>query len=161
MGGGTNNDSGNSPSHPLTLNAQHATLLPVAGRVASVGVDICDVGRIREMLARFPERLPGRILTEREAAYCLARPDPAPHIAARFAAKEAVVKCLGGGCSVREIEVERALSGAPSISLHGRAAARAAGRRILISLSHLDYLATAFAVLVDDDTAITPQSSTP
>jgi holo-[acyl-carrier protein] synthase len=134
----------------LTLNTQHSTLNTLSGRVSAVGVDICDVGRIREMLRRFPKRLPGRVLSEREAEYCLSRPDPAPHIAARFAAKEAVIKCLGGGCSLREIEVQRALSGAPSITLMGRAATRAAGRRVLISLSHLDTLAAAFAVLVED-----------
>jgi holo-[acyl-carrier protein] synthase len=144
------NEEADSPSS--SSNTQHPTpnTIPLGGRVAGIGVDICDVGRIRRMLERYPARLAGRILSEKEAAYCLSRADPAPHVAARFAAKEAVVKCLGGGCYVKEIEVERALSGAPSIRLHGRAAARAAGRRVLISLSHLDHLATAFAVLLDD-----------
>jgi holo-[acyl-carrier protein] synthase len=118
------------------------------GNVVSVGVDLVDVGRVREALARYPKRFAGRVLSEREAAYCLSRPDPAPHVAARFAAKEAVIKCLGGGCSLREIEVVRALSGFPSITLHGRAKERAGNREVLISLSHLDNLASAFAVLV-------------
>jgi holo-[acyl-carrier protein] synthase len=113
----------------------------------AVGVDLTDVGRVRAALARHGQRFVGRILTDAEAAYCLSRPDPAPHIAARFAAKEAVIKCLGGGCGFREIEVERALSGAPSIRLSGKAATRAAGRRVLVSLSHLDQIAAAFAVL--------------
>lgn len=120
-----------------------------SGRVLAIGVDLTDVGRVRDALARHGGRFTGRVLSDREAAYCLSRPDPAPHIAARFAAKEAVIKCLGGGCALREIEVVRALSGSPSITLHGRAATRAAGRRVLISLSHLNDMAAAFAVLTD------------
>lgn len=116
---------------------------------ASVGVDLVDVGRIRQVIARHPERFARKVLSESETAYCFSRPDPAPHIAARFAAKEAVIKCLGGGCALHEIEVVRALSGFPSIRLHGRAATRARGRTVLISLSHLEHLAAAFAILVE------------
>lgn len=122
--------------------------MQIPGRVVSVGVDLADVGRVRSLVIRHPERFTRRILSAREADYCLSRPDPAPHIAARFAAKEAVIKCLGGGCSPREIEVERALSGVPSVKLHGRAKARAGSYEVRISLSHLDQIAAAFAVLV-------------
>ena len=102
--------------------------LPPGGRVVSVGVDLADVGRVRSALAHYAERFTARVLTPREADYCLSRPDPAPHVAARFAAKEAVIKCLGGACALPDIEVVRALSGFPSITLRGRAAERAAGR---------------------------------
>lgn len=122
---------------------------PSSFPITAVGVDLVDVGRIRAALDRRTERLTARILSPAEAAYCLSRPDPAPHIAARFAAKEAVIKCLGGGCSFRDIEVVRALSGFPSITLSGRAKARAGDCRVLVSLSHLDHLAIAFAVLVE------------
>lgn len=125
-------------------------MLPqISGRVCAVGVDLVDVGRVRNALVRHPERFARRVLTPGEAAYCLKRPDPAPHIAARFAAKEAVIKCLGGGCALSEIEVVRALSGSPSVTLHGRAKAKANGRIVLVSLSHLEHLASAFAVLVE------------
>ncbi|MBC8142229.1 MAG: holo-ACP synthase [Armatimonadetes bacterium] len=123
--------------------------VPTGGRVVAVGVDIADVGRIRAALARDAERFARRVLTTHERAYCFGRPDPAPHVAARFAAKEAVIKCLGGGCGLRDVEVVRALTGFPSISLTGRAAIRANGCRVLISLSHLPDLATAFAVLIE------------
>ena len=122
--------------------------MPIPGRVVAVGVDLTDVARVRSLVTRHPERFARRVLSSGEAAYCLSRPDPAPHIAARFAAKEAVIKCLGGGCSLREIEVERALSGAPSVKLHGRAKARAGNYEVRISLSHLEQIAAAFAVLV-------------
>lgn len=126
-------------------------VLPTGGRVVAVGVDLADVVRIREAIARDSDRFARRVLTDAEREYCFSRPDPAPHIAARFAAKEAVIKCLGGGCGLRDIEVVRALTGFPSISLTGRAEARAKGRRVLISLSHLKEIATAFAVLVEND----------
>lgn len=122
--------------------------MPIPGRVVAVGVDLTDVARVRSLVTRHPQRFARRVLSSEEAAYCLSRPDPAPHIAARFAAKEAVIKCLGGGCSLREIEVERALSGAPSVKLHGRAKARAGACQVRVSLSHLDQIAAAFAVLV-------------
>ena len=124
-------------------------MVPVGGNVVAVGVDLADVARIRKALWAFPERFVKRVLTESEAAYCLSRPDPAPHIAARFAAKEAVIKCLGEGVALTDICVERAMSGAPSVSLTGKAAEKAAGRTILISLTHLPDIACAFAVLVE------------
>lgn len=145
----------NSPSSPGPRFTDHRPLttnfppIPAGGRVTAVGVDIADVGRIRLMYKRFGKRLPGRVLSEKESEYCLSRPDPAPHIAARFAAKESVVKCLGRRCPLNEIEVTRALSGKPSVTLHGKAAELAGGRRILISLSHLDNVAIAFAVLLE------------
>ena len=122
--------------------------MQIPGRVIAVGVDLTDVSRVRSLVTRHPERFARRVLSPKEATYCLSRPDPAPHIAARFAAKEAVIKCLGGGCSLREIEVERALSGAPSVKLYGRAKERAGDYEVRISLSHLDQIAAAFAVLV-------------
>jgi len=123
-------------------------LLATGGNVVAVGVDLTDVDRIREVFRRDPERFARRVLTDAERDYCLSRPDPAPHIAARFAAKEAVIKCLGGGCGLRDIEVVRALTGFPSIALSGRAAERAGSCKVLVSLSHLPNLATAFAVLI-------------
>ena len=141
---------GNPPPYPLPLWGGGREERAGGGQnVVAVGVDLTDVPRIRKALGEFPERFVKRILTKSEAAYCLSRPDPAPHIAARFAAKEAVIKCLGGGVAFNEICVERAMSGAPSISLTGKAAEKAAGRKILISLSHLPGIACAFAVLVE------------
>ncbi|MDX1932724.1 MAG: holo-ACP synthase [Capsulimonadales bacterium] len=119
------------------------------GNALAIGVDLVDVDRVRDVLARYSDRFARKVLSEAEAAYCFSRPDPAPHIAARFAAKESVIKCLGGGCSLNEIEIVRALTGFPSVRLHGRASVRANGRAVLISLSHLDHMAVAFAVLTD------------
>jgi holo-[acyl-carrier protein] synthase len=144
--------SNTKAKHPASSAPTGLSVIPPGGRVTAVGVDIADVARVRLMYKRFGKRLLDRVLSAKEAEYCVSRPDPAPHIAARFAAKEAVVKCLGRRCPLGEIEVSRALSGKPSVILHGRASALAAGRRVLVSLSHLDNVAVAFAVLLEADT---------
>jgi holo-[acyl-carrier protein] synthase len=116
----------------------------------SVGVDIVDVARIERLLGR--DLAAERLLTPAEAAYCRARPATAEHVAARFAAKEAVLKALGTGLSEglrwTDIEVLNEAGGRPRVRLH-RAAAVLAARRGLaaleISLSHTATLAIAHA----------------
>jgi holo-[acyl-carrier protein] synthase len=119
--------------------------------VVGVGVDVCEVDRMRTVLARTPS-FKGRVFTERERDYCDRRRDPAERYAVRFAAKEAVLKAMGlgiGACALREIEVVRASSGAPSAVLHGRAAALAEERGITawhLSLTHAGPIAQALVV---------------
>jgi holo-[acyl-carrier protein] synthase len=116
-----------------------------------IGVDLCEVDRMRAALERTPT-LRDRIFTGREQAYCEDRRDPTERYAARFAAKEAVLKAMGvgiGACGWHEIEVARAESGAPSILLHGRARALADERGIrswLLTMTHTHRLAEAIAV---------------
>jgi holo-[acyl-carrier protein] synthase len=120
--------------------------------VIGVGVDVMEIARFAETLARRP-RIAERCFTEAEAAYCAAKPFPPQHFAARFAAKEAVGKALGIGMTRwREVEVVRG-RGAPTIALHGRYAER--GRqlgvvRIHVSLTHGEQSAIAFAVVEGD-----------
>jgi holo-[acyl-carrier protein] synthase len=122
-----------------------------AGTVLGLGLDVVELDRMRAALARTPG-LATRVFTEGERAYCLARRDPTERFAARFAAKEAVLKVLGEGIlrvPLREIEVVRAPSGQPSVRLHGRAAAKAADRGIAIwhlSLTHTATIASAVAL---------------
>jgi holo-[acyl-carrier protein] synthase len=116
--------------------------------VVGVGVDVMEIARFAQALARRP-RIAERCFTEAEAAYCAAKPFPPQHFAARFAAKEAVGKALGIGMTRwREVEVVRG-RGAPTIALHGLYAER--GRRlgvtrIHVSLTHGEQSAIAFAV---------------
>lgn len=104
-----------------------------------IGVDIVEIARIKKAITRWEERFLKRIYTERELE--LYRNDPAS-LAARFAAKEAVMKTLGTGnkgVSWREIEVLTQSNGRPEVYLYGRAQSRARKlrlERLAISLSH-------------------------
>ena len=124
--------------------------------IVAVGTDLVDVARIRKILDR-SERFLERVYTPSERADCESRADPAESFAARFAAKEAVMKCLesgwADGVSFDQIEVHSKPSGAVEIALHGRAAeiATAAGiGTIHLSLAHTAGLASAFAVASRD-----------
>jgi len=119
--------------------------------VIGIGVDLCEVDRMRAALTRTPT-LRDRVFTDDEQAYCDLRNDPTERYAARFAAKEAVLKAMGlgvGACRWRDIEVIRADSGAPSVHLHGGAQALANERGItrwLITMTHTSQTAEAIAI---------------
>nr|WP_082725928.1 holo-ACP synthase [Limnochorda pilosa] len=121
-----------------------------------MGVDLIEVARIRAAWNRFGDRFLNRIFAAGERAYALSRPDPAESLAARFAAKESVMKALGTGrhgVSWREIEVVRAPGGRPGIALSGRTRALA---RLLgvaawqLSLSHNREQALAQAIALGE-----------
>ncbi len=116
-----------------------------------IGVDLCEVDRMRTALERTPT-LRARVFTDDEQAYCDRRHDPTERYAARFAAKEAVMKAMGvgiGACRWRDIEVAKAASGAPSVRLHGGARTLADERGIErwhLTLTHTHRMAEAIAV---------------
>ena len=116
-----------------------------------IGVDVVEVPRMRALLARRP-RVAQRLFTPGEMAYAAARGDPTERLAARFAAKEAVMKALGAGfgeVAFREIEVVRAAGGRPTVGLSGRAAVRARQAGVTgwhLSLSHTATTAVAVAL---------------
>jgi holo-[acyl-carrier protein] synthase len=121
--------------------------------IVGVGVDLCEVERIRRTLERTPG-FEARVYTAAEQHYCRRARDPAERFAARFAAKEAVLKAMGAGlgaCPLRDIEVARAESGAPSVVLHGAAARLATERGVAnwhLSLTHTATTAEALVVAV-------------
>jgi holo-[acyl-carrier protein] synthase len=126
-------------------------------QVRGIGIDLVPISRMRGVLERWHERFLTRVFTDDEIAYCRARKDPAPHFAARFAAKEAGLKALGTGLrlgvSWRELEVRRERGGPPFLILRGRTRelARAKGaERMLLALSHDGDYAIAQAMLVSD-----------
>ncbi|HET6668596.1 MAG TPA: holo-ACP synthase [Pyrinomonadaceae bacterium] len=93
--------------------------------IVSIGIDIIEVRRVREVLKRTPT-FAERVFTEAERAYCDSRGVVAPqHYAARFAAKEAALKALQtgwrGGISWHDVEIAAHDSGAPYLVLHGMA----------------------------------------
>jgi holo-[acyl-carrier protein] synthase len=113
--------------------------------VTGVGIDLLEIDRLERALQRHP-RLAERLFTDAEREYAAARARPGRHLAARFAAKEAVVKALGltGGFGLREIEV--VAGEPPTVRLSGRAAEAAGDRQIDISLTHSRDNAAAVAI---------------
>ena len=122
--------------------------------VRGIGVDICRVERIAESLARFGDRMRKRLFTPDELAYCERHKDPLPHLAARFAAKEATSKALGTGmaCGVgwTQIEVLQPGGRVPEIRMTGVALERfnaLGASRSHLTLSHDGGMAVACVVL--------------
>ena len=121
--------------------------------IIGLGFDATDIPRVADMYARYGERFLRRVFTDGEIAYCTRRRHPAPHLAGRFAAKEAAMKALGTGHSQgvlwKDIEVFR-IGGPPQLRLHGGAARRAEQmgvERSLLTITHSDALAMAQVIL--------------
>jgi holo-[acyl-carrier protein] synthase len=114
--------------------------------MAGVGIDLIEIERIEAALARRP-RLAQRLFTAGELEYAEGRSRPGRHLAARFAAKEAVVKALGltGGFAPTDIEI--VAGEPPTVRLGGGAAEVAAGREVSISLTHSRETAAAVAIV--------------
>jgi len=116
-----------------------------------IGIDAVEIDRFRAVLARQPA-LAERVFTAGERSYVARSADPVPRLAARFAAKEAVMKALGvglGAFGFHYVEVVSAASGAPSLVLTGRAAALADDMGVVgwrLSLTHTSRSAQAVAV---------------
>jgi holo-[acyl-carrier protein] synthase len=108
-----------------------------------LGIDLIEIERVERALERRP-RLADRLFTPAELAYARKRARPGRHLAARFAAKEAVIKALGQGVPPRQIEVVS--SEPPRLQLHGRAAEVAGNTEIAISLTHSRDTAAAVAI---------------
>ena len=127
----------------------------------AVGIDVIEIARVRKVLERHPERFLQRVFTPEEVAFCRGR---VPELAARFAAKEAVMKALGTGArglAWREIEVLPNRRGKPLVYLHGNALKRGAEigiRGIDISLTHSHDLAIAAVVGAADDAPVDRQA---
>lgn len=121
--------------------------MPVVG----IGVDAVDIERFRRSLTRTPS-MRDRLFTVDELAYVAPKADPVPSLAARFAAREAVMKALGvglGAFGFHEAWVSRASSGEPSLVLSGAAAQLAADvgvDRWHLSITHTDTVAIAYVV---------------
>lgn len=122
--------------------------------IVSIGIDIIEVRRVREVLARTP-RFAERVFTDAERAYCESRGVvAAQHYAARFAAKEAALKALQtgwrGGISWQDVEIAARESGAPYLLLHGMARElfeKSGATTAHLSLSHTSEHAIAQVIL--------------
>ncbi len=119
-----------------------------------LGTDIVEIARIEQILRRFP-KVKARLFTGGEIAYCEKRMRSAQHYAVRFAAKESVMKALGGkgrpGIRFCDIEIVLDQAGKPRVRLHGRARLlkeKLGCIELKISLSHCHSYAVATALLV-------------
>jgi holo-[acyl-carrier protein] synthase len=122
--------------------------------ILGIGIDIIEVARIAASLEKFGHRFGKRILLPDETAYCLAHQHPAPFVAARFAAKEAVSKAfgtgIGGQLGWQDMEITHRDSGEPYVILHGKGKSLFESRRaknLFVSISHTDAYAAVVAVL--------------
>ncbi|MCX5830548.1 MAG: holo-ACP synthase [Deltaproteobacteria bacterium] len=122
--------------------------------IYGTGIDIVEVQRMAGIIARWGNRFVERVFTPGEIAYCHNRALPAMHFAARFAAKESLLKSLGiglgMGLSLQEIEVVSDQRGKPEVRLRGRAKGMLRRLRVSathLSLSHTRHAATAVVIL--------------
>ena len=122
--------------------------------VLGIGVDLVECARIQRSIDRFGDRFLHRIFTDGEIEYSMSMKFPARHLAARFAAKEAVSKAFGTGIGKamgwRDIDVRKKPSGEPFLVFSGLAQELAAKRGVtsaLITLSHTEHHAIACIVL--------------
>lgn len=111
--------------------------MPVVG----LGTDLARIDRFRKFIDDEKTALLGRLFTLGEREYAFAKKDPAPHLAARFAAKESCLKAFGtgwrDGLSWHDMEVVPDALGRPELRLSGRAAALAGEKRV--EVVHLSY----------------------
>lgn len=147
-------DAGNESAPRTLANAEWFSLIDTM--IVGTGIDLAEIPRIEQSIARYGDRFLGRIYTAAEQAYCLRKRNSAESFAARFAAKEAGAKALGTGISRGvtwlEIEVVRLPGGRPTLQFHGRAAqwaARLGAVRIALSITHTADLAMASVILED------------
>jgi len=111
--------------------------------LVGTGIDIVEIHRIAQSIARFGDRFLTRVFTAEEIAYCQRKKNSAESFAARFAAKEAGAKALGTGIqhgvTWKELEVRRQPGHRPNLYFTGRAreiAAELGVRHISLSLTH-------------------------
>ena len=117
-------------------------------KTIGIGVDIENIERFNGLAIKRDSQFLNKIYTKDELKYCFSHKNPAPHLAARFAGKEAVIKAISKGfnkiISAKDVEITNAPGGTPSAKI-----SHAPGRnlRVLISLSHCEDKAIAFAII--------------
>jgi holo-[acyl-carrier protein] synthase len=131
--------------------------------ILGLGLDLTEVARIGAMLERWGERFTRKVFTDGERGYALARANTACHLAARYAAKEALLKALAvpEGISWREIEVVGGGREQPQLRLHGRARRAADNLGVIglyLTLTHTSEVAAAVVVAVGGPRAAVARS---
>jgi holo-[acyl-carrier protein] synthase len=125
--------------------------------IISSGIDIIEVKRIKKSAQNYGKSFLEKVFTAQEISYAQKKRNPYEHLAARFAAKEAVVKAFGQTDAKpidwREIEIINRPNGCPKVKLHGELKKRKDKLKIseiIVSLSHIANFAVASAILVKE-----------
>jgi len=124
-------------------------------RILGIGTDITECLRIARMIERSGEQFIDRVYTAEEVRYCQGRSQSTQHFAARWAAKEAILKALGigsrRGVVWTDIEIRRDARGCPAVAVRGAikdALERLGAAEVLVSFSHCHTHATAYAIVM-------------
>jgi holo-[acyl-carrier protein] synthase len=131
--------------------------------IVGIGTDIVECLRIARMIERHGEQFLHRVYTDREIRYCQARHHATEHFAGRWAAKEAILKCLGTGrrrgLCWTDVEIRADPDGRPRVLVCGSAKEQARSLHvsdILLSIAHCRAYATAYALAVRDSPPAAP-----
>ncbi len=120
--------------------------------IIGIGVDIIEIDRIRKSIDRFGDHFLNKIYTKKELDYCLAKHNKYQHLAARFAAKEAIYKAIASGwekeATWKNIEITNEQNGLPTVKFLGKLNEFVSdGKEIKISLSHSENYVVAVALV--------------
>ena len=128
--------------------------------VLGIGIDIIEIDRIKKSVDKFGDLFINKIFTETEKEYCLGKKNKYQHLAARFAAKEAIAKSLATGWSKgfrwKDIEIYNEKSGLPRVNLLGNLKDFVdKDKSLQITMSHSQNYVTCFAILYSKSTSLT------
>ncbi len=119
--------------------------------VEGLGIDIIEIDRMDRTVREWGDTFLNKVFTERELAYATSKMRPIPHLAARFAAKEAVAKALTigwrGGFRWKDVEVTNDETGKPSVVLYGKLKDMLRESNVLVSISHSETIVVAIALI--------------
>ena len=119
--------------------------------IVSIGVDLCDISRLAKLIAEHGDRFLKKVYTVQEIDYCSPKVNGVINFAARFAAKEALLKALGTGLGAemnwKDVEVVNDAQGKPHFKFYGQVSAYIADRKVFLTLTHTNDNALAFVVI--------------
>jgi len=119
--------------------------------IVSIGVDLCEISRLSKLISEHGDRFLKKVYTPREITYCSKKVNGMLNFAARFAAKEALLKALGTGLAAelnwKDVEVLNDAQGKPHFKFYGKVSRFISGRKVLLSLTHTNDNALAFVVI--------------
>ena len=124
--------------------------------IYGIGIDIIEIERIQKSVEKFNDIFLNKIYTKTELDYCLSKKNKFQHLAARFAAKEAIAKAVSTGWSKgfrwKDIEIFNESSGMPNVTLHGNLKKLLGENKSLkITMSHSEHYVTCFAIIYADN----------